>query len=269
MKKYLNKGIKDLISEFPKVGDILNEYNIGCVPCNVGSCLLKDIVQIHNLSPEDEDILITRIAKVIYPDRDIKIPKTQRIPQDKLKEIKYSPPIKRLVDEHALIKRWLALIPEVIEKLDIETKEGRDLVLDGIYFIRSYADKFHHAKEEEILFKYFDENLDIIKTMHEDHEAGRAHVRAIVEALEKKDKKAVIEHLNGYKDLLTEHIKKEDEILYPWMDRELSIQQVGELFAKFNEAEEKIGKEVVERCKRFVVEAEQRVQKITEKEVIK
>jgi len=269
MEKYLNKGIKALISEFPKVADILNEYNIGCVPCNVGSCLLKDIVQIHNLSPEDKEELMAKIAKVIYPGRKIKIPKIEKKAQPKSKEIKYSPPIKKLVDEHALIKKWLVLIPEVIEKLDIETKEGRDLIIDGVDFIRSYADKFHHAKEEDILFKYFDENLDIIKAMHEDHETGRGHVKAIIEALERKDKKSVIEHLNGYKELLTEHIKKEDEILYPWMDREFSMQQVGELFAKFNEAEEKMDKEVVERCKKFVAKAEQRVQKTTEKGVIK
>jgi hemerythrin-like domain-containing protein len=33
--------------------------------------------------------------------------------------------------------------------------------------------------------------------------------------------------------VLAEHIKKEDEILYPWMDRNLSMRQVGELFARF------------------------------------
>src|SRR3989338_523320 len=104
MEKYLNKGIKDLISEFSKVGDILNEYNIGCVPCNVGSCLLKDIIQIHNLSSEDEEELMARIATVIYPDRKIKISKIEKKPQSKSKEVKYSPPIQKLVDEHALIK---------------------------------------------------------------------------------------------------------------------------------------------------------------------
>ena len=88
MEKYLNKGIKDLILEFPKVGDILNEYNIGCVPCNVGSCLLKDIVQIHNLSSEDEEELIVRIARVIYPDRKIEIPEIKRKARPKSKEIK-------------------------------------------------------------------------------------------------------------------------------------------------------------------------------------
>lgn len=261
MEKYLNKGIKDLISEFPKVADILNEYNIGCVPCSVGTCLLKDIVQIHNLSSEDEDELIARIAGVIYPGREIKMPEIRRKAHPESKGIKYSPPMKKLVDEHGLIKRWLALIPEVIEKLDIETKEGRDFIIGGVDFIRSYADRFHHAKEEDILFKYFDKNLDIIKAMHEDHEIGRSHVRAIIEALERKDKKALIEHLNGYKCLLIEHIKKEDEILYPWMDRGLSIQQVGELFAKFNEAEERINKGVVERCERFVKGAEEKLLK--------
>ena len=258
MEKYLNKGIKELILEFPGVAGILNEYNIGCVPCSVGSCLLKDIVQTHNLSPLDEEEMMFKIAEVIYPGRKIKIPEIERKVQPKSKEIKYSPPIKKLVDEHDLIKKWLALIPAVIEKLDIETEEGRYIMLEGVSFIRLYADGFHHAKEEDILFKYFDNNLDIIKAMYEDHTTARGHVRTIVESLEIKDKTTIIEHLNGYKELLTEHIKKEDEILYPWMDRELSIQQIGELFAKFNEAEEKTGKDMVENCKRFVTEAEQK-----------
>ena len=46
MQEYLNKGIKEVIKQFPPVADILNEYDIGCVPCSVGTCLLKDIVQI-------------------------------------------------------------------------------------------------------------------------------------------------------------------------------------------------------------------------------
>ena len=98
----------------------------------------------------------------------------------------------------------------------------------------------HHAKEEDILLKYFDENLDIIKTIYEDHENARAHVKAMLEGLDKKDKGAVSEHLNAYQELLTEHIKKEDEILYPWMDRNLSITQVGELFSRFNGKDEEL-----------------------------
>lgn len=250
MEKYLNKGIKEIIAKFPKVVGILDEYHIGCAPCGVGSCLLKDIVEIHNLPSAEEAELMYKIEKEIYPDRDIKMPvvnKNRKEPKD----IKYSPPMKKLVDEHVLIKRFIALIPRLIENIDFET------ILKGVDFIRSYADKFHHAKEEEILFKYFDENLDILKTIHEDHETGRAHVRAIVAAVEKKDRYAIAEHLNGYKELLTEHIKKEDEILYPWMDRNLSVRQIGEIFSKFNDTDNTFG-DAPKRYEEFVVGLEER-----------
>ena len=43
------------------------------------------------------------------------------------------------------------------------------ITLDAVDFIRSYADRFHHAKEEELLFACFDEELDILKAMHESY----------------------------------------------------------------------------------------------------
>jgi len=241
MEKYLNKNIKEIISQFPKVQDTLNEYNIGCAPCSVGSCLLKDIVEIHNLPPEEEQELMAKITKVIYPDQGVKIPEIKKKSDVRPKELNYSPPIKKLVIEHVLIKRLVALIPEVIFNLDVESDEGRQIIIDSVDFIRSYADKYHHAKEEEILFKCFDANLDILNVMREEHEKARAHVKAILEALDKKDKETVSEHLNAYRELLAEHIKKEDEILYPWMDRTFSLTQIGELFSKFNAKDEEFG----------------------------
>jgi hemerythrin-like domain-containing protein len=241
MEEYLNKGIKEVINQFPEVEDILNEYDIGCAPCMVGTCLLKDIVQIHNLNRDDEQAMMAKIATAIYPDKEITVPETKSSNKGKPKEIGYSPPMKILVDEHVLIKRWVALIPEVIKNLDVESDEGRQLIMDGVDFIRTYADKTHHGKEEEILFKYFDEELDILKVMHADHKKGRSHVKAILEALEIKDTAAIAEHLNAYRELLIEHIKKEDEILFPWMDKNLSTRQIGELFSKFNETDDQIG----------------------------
>jgi len=241
METYLNKGIKEVIDQFPVVEDILNEYDIGCAPCTVGTCLLKDIVEIHNLPADREQEMMTRIAKTIYPDREIEIPQIKRKIEAEPKEMKYSPPMKKLVDEHVLIKRLVALLPEIVKNLDVDSDEGRQLVIDTVEFIRFYADKYHHAKEEDILFKYFDENLDILKVMHEDHTQARSHVKAILAALERKDKTTVAKHLTAYGELLTEHIKKEDEILYPWLDKNLSDTQIGELFAKFNETDEHIG----------------------------
>jgi len=157
MEEYLNQGIKEIIDHFPGMENILDEYGIGCGPCMVGTCLLKDIVEIHNLPADQEQEMMARIAKIIYPDKDIEIPQIKKIKKGKPEELKYSPPMKKLVDEHVLIKRWVALIPEVVKNLDVESEEGRQLILNGVDFIRSYADKYHHAKEEEILFKYFDD----------------------------------------------------------------------------------------------------------------
>lgn len=259
MEKYLNAPIKELIAAFPKVGEILDDYKIGCVPCSVGSCLLKDIVEIHNLSLEEEREILKRIAVVVYPGKKVKIPALKRKPSaGRQKGFSYAPGIKELVDEHLLIKRWLALIPAVTKKMDLASPQDKKLILDGVDFIRSYADRFHHAKEEDILFKYFDADLDIIKTMLADHETGRGHVRGLVEAVGQGDKKNAAEHLGAYMKLLKQHIKKEDEILYPWMENNLSMRQIGELFAKFQEADERLGKETPARCRRFVEEAEER-----------
>lgn len=255
LEEYLNRGIKDIISEFPPVGDILEQYNIGCVPCAVGSCLLKDIVAIHNLSEEDERALMAAIAGIVDPDHEFELPAISTKGRDRgRREQSYSPPLKKLVEEHRSIKRLLALIPGIVEDLEIESDPGRRRILQTVDFIRQYADKYHHAKEEEILFRYFDENSEILKTMCEEHDEARNHVRAVLDALDRGDANAIADHLNAYRELLVEHIRKEDEILYPWMDRNLSVTQVGELFSKFTDAEEDINKNVIDECKRFVIE---------------
>jgi len=240
MEAYLNRSIKEVIKEFPAVEKILDEYGIGCGPCAVGLCLLKDIVSIHNLPADQEQEMMGRISQVILPGRKVQIPRVERKPEAKPKELKYSPPMKKLVDEHVLIKKWLALIPEILPRLDLESQDDRQLIRDGVDFIRSYADKFHHAKEEDVLFKYFDENLDMVKVMCEDHKTARNHVKAIVEGLEVKDRQTVVHHLGAYRDLLSQHIKREDEIMLPWMDNQLSVSQVGEMFSKFLEVEDRM-----------------------------
>ena len=47
-------AIQDAMNRYPEIGAILDRYEIGCVTCKVGICLLKDVVSIHGLSPENE-----------------------------------------------------------------------------------------------------------------------------------------------------------------------------------------------------------------------
>ncbi|MBI5499675.1 MAG: hemerythrin domain-containing protein [Deltaproteobacteria bacterium] len=244
MEELLARNIKDVITRHPAVGEILTAAGIGCVPCQVGTCAMKDVVSIHGLTPEQESELFRAIAAVVFPSRRVEIPRAApraAAPAGGVRR-RLSPPLAQLVEEHATIKRVLARIPALAAGLSVPpTAAEKEEVRAVLDFVRNFADRYHHAKEEELLFRCFDGTLDVLRAMHADHEAGRGHVRAVAEALERGDAGVVRERLTAYRELLEEHIRKEDEILYPWMDRELTDAQVGRLFAQFQEVDERFG----------------------------
>lgn len=48
------QAIMEVLKAHPPIGEILSKYEIGCVTCGVGICLLKDVVAIHALGAESE-----------------------------------------------------------------------------------------------------------------------------------------------------------------------------------------------------------------------
>ncbi len=259
MKEYLNRPIKEVIEEHPVVGDILNEFEIGCTTCNVGSCMLKDVVDIHFLPPEQESVLMERIEKAIQGGES----REEQTPQPSQgrrtgKGYSYSEPVRMLVEEHDLIKRLLALIPLIVRDIRANGLD-RELILDSLEFIRYFADRFHHAKEEEIMFEYADREADIIQVMYTDHTTGRNHVKSIFEALDGNDKETVIKHLQQYRDLLTEHIKKEDEVLYPWIEHQMDNKEIEAMHRAFNDEENRLGPETRARYEQLVKRLEQKL----------
>ena len=56
-----DQAINKVIEQHPAIGEILSRYDIGCVTCGVGICLVKDVVSIHALGDEVE----TRIEQEI------------------------------------------------------------------------------------------------------------------------------------------------------------------------------------------------------------
>ena len=62
----LDKGIGDeeiqsVLKKYPKIGEILDKYEIGCIKCSIGTCLLQDVVSIHFLGDEIEARIETEI----------------------------------------------------------------------------------------------------------------------------------------------------------------------------------------------------------------
>ncbi len=258
MEKYAKKGIKDIIEEFPAVGKILEEYGIGCGPCTVGICQLKDILEIHTLAKEVEQELMRRIEAEVYPERNIAVQPRATLNPASSGKIVYSLPLQILVDEHKLIKRWLALIPAIVKDLDLNSATECRVIETGIDLIRSYADRLHHGKEEDILFTYFDDTADIFRVIYEDHRRARALVQEMLVALDEKNSKELASRLLEYAVLLTEHIHKEDEVLFPWLDSKLTEKEKAELATRFAKSDRKLALDD-QKYQNFIEDLEQQV----------
>jgi hypothetical protein len=61
IEAYLTKSIKDIITEFPEIKQILDEYSIGCGASGTVLCLLKDIVETHKIIEDLESELMARL----------------------------------------------------------------------------------------------------------------------------------------------------------------------------------------------------------------
>jgi hemerythrin-like domain-containing protein len=137
-----------------------------------------------------------------------------------------------MVDEHELILRMIALVEHNTALLEKGKFRNWQFYLDAIDFIRNYADRFHHAKEEDVLFTELVKNgmpekQSPIEAMQMEHDQGRDHVRAMEDAAQKAlagetgQATIIAEHAKGYAELLRGHIEKENNILYPLAERVL------------------------------------------------
>jgi hemerythrin-like domain-containing protein len=62
-------------------------------------------------------------------------------------------PTKILSDEHLNILKVIEALSQECDSIDSRKELDKDFFKNAIFFIRNYADRFHHAKEEDILFK--------------------------------------------------------------------------------------------------------------------
>lgn len=88
-----------------------------------------------------------------------------------------------------------------------------------LVFFHEFADDYHHRKEERVLFPALEAaGMPIhgpTAVMRREHEQGRALLKRIEESLPELDAEAALD----YVDLLSLHIRKENEILFDMADR--------------------------------------------------
>jgi hemerythrin-like domain-containing protein len=158
--------------------------------------------------------------------------------------------IELMVSEHKNIKRML----KVVRAICIKVLDHEEVDIDDFYkiidFVRNYADKHHHAKEENILFKKMGDELGEkitkgpIAGMFVEHDLGRLYMSNLEEALEKfknGDKNSrvdIIANCISYTDLLHRHIDKEDTAIYNFARRALSKEGMDQVEASCREVED-------------------------------
>jgi hemerythrin-like domain-containing protein len=163
-------------------------------------------------------------------------------------------PTEVLKQEHEAIKLALEILEKICQKLDGGGKVSAKDLEKIVEFIKIFADKCHHGKEEDLLFVEMEKagvprEGGPIEVMLTEHNIGRDYVKKMSEAvakIQKGESKAPFsqfsQNAKGYIELLTEHINKEDSILYPIVDTHLAIETQNELLEKFEKVEkERIG----------------------------
>ncbi len=157
-------------------------------------------------------------------------------------------PTEELSHEHEAILTMIRILGTMADRLDAGTPVDPDDLEQSVQFIRVFADKCHHAKEEGHLFPEMvkagiPRDRGPIGVMLSEHEEGRRHVAAMAQALpgirtgDRRAAAAFASGARGYGDLLGQHIFKEDHILYPMADARLSPDQQNSLEACFSEVE--------------------------------
>ncbi len=154
---------------------------------------------------------------------------------------------KVLYDEHEVILSAVEIAKDSENLLNKNPEKWKEFCIKLIYFFRHYADKYHHHKEEELLFqKISEENevmgMNIIAEMLENHEDFREYISDIEDSLE-VDVKIAFSKLIDYCENLSDHIAAENEELFISAETLLSQHDLETMMFQFQDIDRDLGEE--------------------------
>lgn len=174
-----------------------------------------------------------------------------------------------LKHEHRVIERALRALEGVCRRLDRGEHIPAETLTAFLGFIRTFADHCHHAKEEKHLFPALEQRGipragGPIGVMLHEHEVGRglvAELDRLAQAYQRGNPDAAqrfVEVARHYGDLLTNHIHKEDHVLFPMAQQVLDELTMRSLEQAFEQTEIELGADGHERYERLAAELESR-----------
>jgi len=156
--------------------------------------------------------------------------------------------IEDLVSEHRAVLVALRIMERIERALASGDAAARAHLEEVLDFLKGFVDRCHHGKEEDVLFPEMERRGvpregGPIGVMLAEHQAGRGHIRAMAEGLERLKggdaaaAAAIREASAAYRGLLEAHIAKENSVLFPLADRLVPDDVAAEMYERFEAIE--------------------------------
>ncbi len=163
-------------------------------------------------------------------------------------------PAEQLKEEHERIALMLKILERVCTKMEAKGKAYLGHLERIMEFFKIFVDQCHHGKEEYLLFPaIIPMERKLIGLLLREHSQGRSYVRAMdhdLTQMKKFEELTWVEYTANaqkYIALMTQHIQKENNVLFPIFDRLLGKKKQRELVEGFEDLErKKIGEGVHE-----------------------
>jgi hemerythrin-like domain-containing protein len=157
-----------------------------------------------------------------------------------------------LMIEHRLIERMLIIIKDALLKIEYKHEIDPVFVDIAVDFIRVYADRTHHGKEEDILMRELKQkplsavDKQVMNELIREHALVRQTTALISNANDRYrsgDEIALIVIANNLKTLIEffpKHIEKEDKKFYPASRAYFTDEEDEAMLAEFGELDRKM-----------------------------
>jgi hemerythrin-like domain-containing protein len=157
-----------------------------------------------------------------------------------------------LMIEHRLIERMISITKAALIQIESNQEVDPVFVDTAVDFVRTYADRTHHGKEEDILFRDLGkrdlsaEDQRVMQELMNEHIFGRQTTQALVEAntrYRNGDKTALTDitsKLRTITEFYPKHIEKEDKVFFPSCRAYFTDKEDQEMLAEFWEFDQKM-----------------------------
>jgi hemerythrin-like domain-containing protein len=185
-------------------------------------------------------------------------------------------PVEMLEAEHRVIQKMVAGMSVLAEQLEGGEPVDVSLLESIVAFLRTFADRCHHGKEETFLFpalirRGVPSHGCPIGGLTMEHQKGRVMVGELADAIrgyaagEPPAREDLVESLRALVAFYPNHIWKEDYLLFPLAGKVLTPEDQQELMDKFETVERELGIEVHEGFDKVATELERKVSGIDSK----